>query len=84
MTSICKSSIHVFLITAQWLPWIQTGWRDGSYDVVETNCIKQPTRQLPSSSYNHNTLITFRTSVRNSPASIKNVQVPYCNFEVHL
>ena len=31
--------------------------------VSETNCIMQPKRQLPSSSYNHNTLITLRTSV---------------------
>ena len=28
--------------------------------------IRQPERQLPSSSYNHNTLITLRTSVKES------------------
>ena len=31
--------------------------------------------------YNHNTLITFRTFVRNLPAYIKIKEVPYCNFE---
>ena len=34
--------------------------------VLETNCIRQPNRQLPSSSYNHNTLTTLRTSVKES------------------
>ena len=32
--------------------------------VLETNWIKQPESQLPSSSYNHNTLTILRTSVR--------------------
>ena len=32
------------------------------------NCIRQPGRQLLSSPYNHNTLTTFRTSVRKSTA----------------
>ena len=31
--------------------------------VLETNCIRQPERQPPSSSYNHKTQITLRTSV---------------------
>ena len=34
--------------------------------VLETNCIRQPNRQLPSSSYNHNTLTTLRTSIKES------------------
>ena len=34
--------------------------------VLETNCIRQPNRQLPSSSYNHNTLTTLRTSMKES------------------
>ena len=32
----------------------------------ETNCIRQPKRQPPSSSYNHNALTTCRTSVKES------------------
>ena len=51
---------------------------------LETNCIRQLERQLPSSSYNHNTLTTLRTSVRESPACIKSMEAPYYNFEVHL
>ena len=34
--------------------------------VLENNCIRQPNRQLPSSSYNHNTLTTLRTSMKES------------------
>ena len=34
--------------------------------VLETNCIRQPKGQLPSSPYNHNTLTTTRTSVKES------------------
>ena len=56
----------------------------GSVFVLETNFIRQPERQLPSSSYNHNTLTTLRTSVKDSPACIKSMKVPHCNFEVHL
>ena len=47
----------------------------GLFLVLETDCIRQPERQLPSLSYNHNTLTTLRTSVREtsvreSPACI--------------
>ena len=47
-------------LTTEWSPWLQTNWRDSGYTrgvalVWETNCIRQPKRQLPSSSYNHNT-----------------------------
>ena len=71
-----------------------------NFFVIETNCIRQPERQPPSSSYNHKTQITLRTSVRDSlasylgtrlrdsPACINHksmqMEVPYCNFEVHL
>ena len=48
--------------------------------VLETNCIRQPKRQLPSSSYNHNTLKTLITSVIPSPGYIKSMKVPYCNL----
>jgi len=39
--------------------------------VLKTNCIRQPKRKLPSSSYNHKTLTTLRASVRESPAFTK-------------
>ena len=32
--------------------------------VWKTNWIRQPKKQLPSSSYNHNTLTTLRTAVK--------------------
>ena len=35
----------------------------GLFLVLETNCFRQPERQLPRSSYNHNTLKTLRTCV---------------------
>ena len=35
----------------------------GSLLVCETNCIRQPNRQQPSSSYNHNTRTDLQTSV---------------------
>jgi len=38
----------------------------GSLLVLKTSSIKQPKRQLPSSSYSHNTLTTLRTSVKES------------------
>ena len=47
-----------------------TSWRASVYDrftlVWKTNCMRQPERQLPSSSYNHNTLTTLRTAVKES------------------
>ena len=36
----------------------------GLYLALQTSCIRQPERQLPSSSYNHNTQTTLTTSVR--------------------
>ena len=48
------------------------------------NCKREPERQFPGSSYNHNILKFFRTSVRESPAASGACKVPYCNFEVHL
>ena len=38
----------------------------GSLLGLKTNCIRQPKRQLSSSSYNHNKLTTLRTSVKES------------------
>ena len=52
--------------------------------VLKTNCIRQPKRQLPTSFYNHNTLTTLRTYMRESPACIETMKAPNCNFEVHL
>ena len=44
--------------TTEWLPWLQTNWKDSGYGMfallLETNCIRQPKGQLPRSSYNHN------------------------------
>ena len=44
--------------------------------VLETNCIRQPNRELP----NHNTLTTFRTSyegvITNAPQSCSKEVVP--------
>ena len=63
------------VLTTEWLPWFQTKWRDSGYEkfalVSETNCIRQPKGQVPSSSYNHNTLKTLITSVLPSPPSYK-------------
>jgi len=59
--------------------------RDSGYEwfalALKTNYIRQPKRQVPSSSYNHNTLTTLRTSVRESPACTKSMEVPYCNLK---
>ena len=64
----CKNKLVV--LTTERLPWLQTSWRDSGYErfalVWKPNCIRQPKMQLPSSSYNHNTLTTFRTSVKES------------------
>ena len=49
---------------------------------LETNYIRQPKEQLPGSSYNHNTLKAFITSVIPSPGYIKSMKVPHCNFNL--
>ena len=65
----CKNKLVVS--TIEWLPWLQTNWRDSGYErfalVLQTNCKRKPNRQLPSSSYNHNTLKTLMTSALSSP-----------------
>ena len=57
---------ELVVLTTEWLPWLQTNWRDSGHDrfalILKTNCIRQPNRWLPTSSYNHHTLTTFRTS----------------------
>ena len=49
---------------------MQTSWRDSGYErfalVWKPKCIRQPKMQLPSSSYNHNTLTSLITSVNES------------------
>ena len=64
----CKNKLVV--LTTEWLPWLQTSWRDSGYErfalIWKSNCIRQHKMQQPSSSYNHNTLTTFRTSVNES------------------
>ena len=61
----CKSKWVV--LTTEWLPWLQTNWRNSGYEsitlVLKSNCIRKPKGQLPSSSYNHNTLKTLITSL---------------------
>ena len=55
------------VLTTEWLPQLQKSWRDSGYEsfalVLETNCIRQPSRKLPSSSYNHNTLTTLAQKI---------------------
>ena len=70
----CKNKLVI--LTMEWLPQLQTNWREWLPEV----CMLW----YCSSSYNHNTLTTLRTSVRESPACTKSKKVPYCNFEVHL
>ena len=52
-----KQTNKLVVLTTGWLPWLQSSWRDNGYErftlVRKTNCIRQPKRQLPSSSYNH-------------------------------
>ena len=57
----CKNNLVV--LTTEWLPWLQTncGYESGTL-VLKSNCISKPKGQLPSSSYNHNTLKTLITS----------------------
>ena len=55
------------LFYPQWLPWLHTSWGFERFTLVQkSNCIRQPERQLSSSSYNHNMLMTLRTSVKES------------------
>ena len=65
----CKNKLAVS--TTEWLPWLRTNWRDGGYErfalVLETNCKRKLKGQLPSSSYNHNTLKTLIIFVVHSP-----------------
>ena len=84
-TPHCK--IKLVVLTPEWLPWLQTNWRDSGYEsftvVLKSNCIRQPKMPLSSFSYNHNTLTTLRTSVNESLQLHFKVAV-YCNFEVQL
>ena len=57
-----KNKLDV-LITES-LPWLQTNWRESGYERYWR--LRQPKSQVPSSSYNHNTLTTLRTSVKES------------------
>ena len=55
----------------KWLLLLQTNWKDSGYErfalLLETNSIRQPKGQLPTSSYNHNTVKSLITSVLPSP-----------------
>ena len=78
----CKNKL-IFL-TTEWLPWLQTNWRGSNYKrfalVLKTNSIRHPRGSCTV----HLTTTTLRTSARESPACTKSMEVPYCNFEVHL
>ena len=43
----CKNWLAI--LTEEWLPWLQTSWRDRGYEVftlvLETNCIRRPASQ---------------------------------------
>ena len=58
----------VVVLTSEWLPWWQTNWRDSGYEkftlVWKTEDL--PKMELPTSSYNRNTLTTLKTSVNES------------------
>ena len=79
----CKNKLVVS--TTEWLPWLQTNWKDSGYGMfallLETNCIRQPKGQLPRLSYNHS---NYTDNPHNICASLTWLQVPYCNSEVHL
>ena len=61
------------VLTTEWLLWLQTSWRDMQWLweirswylklIAQGNPCNS---QLPSSSYNHNTLTTLRTSLKES------------------
>ena len=55
--------IPVIVLTTEWLKQLH---EISANNILVTNFIRQPDRQLSSSSYNHNTLTTLRTSVRES------------------
>jgi len=61
----CKNRLLV--LTAEWLPWLQTWGRDSSYErfivLLETNCISI-LRSWARCSNNHHDLTILRTSVR--------------------
>ena len=44
------------------------------FKTLTGNCIRQHERQLPSTSYNYNTLTTLRTSVGESPTCVKSIE----------
>ena len=58
----CKNKLVV--VTTEWLPWLQTSWRDSGYErfalVWKSNCIRQPKVSCPVPLTNHNALTTLR------------------------
>ena len=55
----CNLAMFWAATVKEWLPWLQTNWRDSGYGrfafgIRDYNCKRKPTGQLPSSSYNHN------------------------------
>ena len=50
-------------LTTKWLSWLRTSWRDSDHERFALVWkIRQPKKQP----YNHNTLTTLRTSVKES------------------
>ena len=77
----CKNKL--FVSTTEWLPWLQTNWRHSDYErfalVFETNCkgnSKAAAQFILQPQYAENPY--------NICGSLTWLQVPYCNFEVHL
>ena len=53
------------VLTTEWLPWLHTSLRDSRFTFLL--CMEDSVeKQLPCSSYNHNTLTTLRTSMKES------------------
>ena len=96
--SAAKTS-WLFQPQSAWLPCLQTSWRDCGYErfalVLETNCKRKPKGQLPSSSYNHNTLKTLSEGVFTNAFQsctcnqVREVQIlwgfsVYCGYKMNL
>ena len=58
------------VLTTEWLPWLQTNWRDSGSERftlgLETNCIRQLVQ-----------ILATKTSVRESPVAINGMKFPW-------
>ena len=55
----CKNKLVI--LKAEWLPWLQTNWRDSGYESYQHKAT-----QLPTSSYNHKTLTICKGVITNA------------------